>query len=324
MVEPVTGHPAADRATAEAFVVEQFRTVVPASTWLVDAARAAGRGGRVLQLLTDERGELTYPLELLLRDSRAQWVVREDSGRHRDGIHGIPLSWDGTRFTPDLDTAPSFPAEPTPGAGDLEVQIATSHPTTGPLLFGESAEAAMRALTGAEPLGWGVAEPATEPWSIRDITEHCRRRAPQPTKLVIVGPGVAGQLSVSFVDTEVVEELRLSGVAAGTVPQDSIEALAAVSAATARLMVVAAHTGRLNGRRSSAPAPPGLPYGVLIGHEMVAAYGVPHARRAPATRVKIVSAGRRDAVWCRFDGGRRAPFEQLADVLHHYGAPAQD
>ena len=57
MVEPVSGpeqlsgHPAADRVTPEALVVEQSRSVVGLSTWLADAAVVARASRRLLQVL---------------------------------------------------------------------------------------------------------------------------------------------------------------------------------------------------------------------------------------------------------------------------------
>jgi len=321
VVEPMTGHPAADRATSEALVVEQFRDVVPASTWLVDAAKTAVDSGRVLQLVTGTRSGLTYPLESLLADARAGWVVRDDFGEYRDGFLGLPLAWNGLRFVPGEGATIPEPREYSPGGGDLEVRITTSYPAGEPLRIGRSAEIAMRAITGAGPLGWGVAEPVTEPWSASEVSAHCLVRAPRPASLVITGEGVTGRLQVSQVDEDVVEELRLSGPLAGSVDTRRVEDLAAECAGTVTRMVVAAHPGRVHGVRGTVPAPPALPYGVLFGHEVVSAFGVAHAQRTPAARVKLLGAGARKAVWCRFDGGASAPFEQLTDILHHYGKP---
>lgn len=322
MVEPLTAHPAADRVTGEALVAEQFRTVVPASTWLVDAAKAAATTNRVLQVLTGAHDKITYPLELLLRDAAAEWVVQEGPGRFRDGLHGYAMAWNGSRFAPDLDAATAAPADPVPGSGDIEVQIATLHPAAESLRLGGSTEAAVQQLTGGQPAGWGIAEPATQPWSAREVTAHCRNRAPAATTLVVVGSGVVGQLHVRRVDTGVLEEVRLSGPAAGRVPADAIEALAEKVAGTARLMVVAAHPGRRDGLRSSAPTLPALPYGLLIGHETVATAGLDHASRTPAARVRLLGSGGRTAAWYRLDGGQQAPFEQLTAVLRHFGLPA--
>lgn len=319
----MTGHPAADRATPEALVAEQFRDVVPASTWLVDAARTAVESGRVLQLLTGTRSGLTYPLESLLQDAHADWVVRDESGRHRDGFRGVPLVWDGVRFVPEAGATIPPPVEHTPGTGDLEVRITTSYAAGEPLRLGRSTEIALRALTGTGPIGWGVAEPVTEPWSIPDVTSYCLRRAPGPAALIVVGAGVVGRLQVSPMDGDLVEEIRLSGPSAGTVDAGRIEELAGECASSAKRLFVAAHPGRLNGVRTSTPAPPALPYGVLFGHELVAAHGAAHARRTPAARVRLLGSGAHKALWCRFDGGSSAPFEQLTDILHHYGEPAR-
>lgn len=312
MGEPVTP----DRATAEAVVVEQHRAVVPATTWLVDAARTATHSGRALQVLTPERARLTFPLELLLRDALGDWVVRDDSGGHRDGFRGIPLAWNGIRFVRDPGVTPLVPVAPVPGSGDLEVRIITVHPAGEPL--GASLETAMRALTGGPPTGWGVAEPVTQPWSADDVTTHHRRRDHRPVNVIVTGHGVIGRLRVSRVDGSVLEDVELSGPAAGTVARGDIEALAAETARTARLVVVGAHPGRLAGLRSPGLLP-ALPYGVLFGAEIVAAQGVAHAHRAPAARVELLGSGTHTAVWCRLDGGRTAPYEQFADLLHHFG-----
>ncbi|WP_020661514.1 DUF6177 family protein [Amycolatopsis benzoatilytica] len=313
MDEPVT--PAADRVTAEAVVVEQHRAVVPATTWLVDAARAAVRDGKVLQVRTPARSRLTVPLELLLRDALADWVVRDDTGAHHDGFRGFPLAWNGIRFVRDTEAPPRTSPAPVPGSGDLEVRIITVG--EAPRL-GASTEAAMQALGGGPPGGWGVAEPVTQPWSAGDLAAHCRQRAARPVNVLVTGPGTVGRVRVSQVDGELVEEVELSGPRAGTVARDDIEALVERVAAEAQMMTVGAHPGRRRGLRAPG-APPVLPYGVLFGPEFVAACGVAHAHRAPAARVRLVGTGRRTAAWCRFDGGRTPAYEQFADLLQHFG-----
>ncbi|MBE1495540.1 hypothetical protein H4696_002640 [Amycolatopsis lexingtonensis] len=307
MVEPVT--PAADLVTAEAVVVGQHRAVVPATTWLVDAAKAAARGGRALQVRTPEHSRLTFPLELLLRDGLGDWVAGD-----RDGFRGFPLTWNGLRFVRDAGRAPEIPVH-VPGSGELEVRIVTADPPRP----GASVETAMRALTGGPPLGWGVAEPVTQPWSTDDLADHLRRRHPRPVNVVVAGDGVIGRLRMSQVDGVVVEDVELSGPAAGTVARAGIEALATESARTARLVVVGAHPGRRSGLRSPGVAT-ALPYGVLFGPELVAENGIAHAHRAPAARVKLLGSGRHTAVWCRFDGDPAPPYEQFAALLHHFGA----
>ncbi len=326
MVEPVTWHPAADRATSEALIVEQDRVVVPLSTWVADAAVEASTTGRVLQVLTPAHSRITYPLELLLQDAAAQWVLREGvlregAERFRDGISGFPLRWSGQSFVTDPTSLPSADADMDPGSGDLEVQISTLHPAVESLRLGASTEIAMQVLTGAAPAGWGVAEPATQPWSPFELTEHCRERAPDRTQLVVVGSGVIGQLHVQWVDAGVLERTRLSGPPVSVVNTDIVDTLAAEVADTARSMIVAAQPGRRGGLRASRPAPPALPYGFLIGHEVVAERGVAHAQ-ATAAQVTLLGRGARKSCWCRLDGGQRAPFELLTAVLQHFGLAA--
>ncbi len=298
MVEPVT--------TAEALVVEQHRDVVPATASVTDAAKTATRAGRALQLRTPAHSRLTFPLELLLRDARGDWMAGD-----RDGFRGFPLAWNGVRFVRDGDVVTEAPV---PGSGDLEVRILTCRPPR----IGASTETAMRVLSGGPPLGWGVAEPVTEPWSTGDLTEHVRKHFPRPVSVVVVGHGTTGRLRVSQVDGVVVEDVELSGPAAGTVARAAIEALAAESARTARMVVVGAHPGRREGLRSPGVAT-ALPYGVLFGPELVAGRGVAHAHRAPAARVKLLGSGEHTAAWYRFDGDPAPPFEQFAEVLHHFG-----
>ncbi|MFI9454022.1 DUF6177 family protein [Amycolatopsis sp. NPDC052450] len=317
MVEQVTGHPAADWATSEALVVEQSRGVVPASSWMIDAARSALRSKRVLQLLTPEESRLTYPMELLLRDVAAEWIVQEDADRYRDGIRGVPMTWTGTRFVRDPRGRAATPVKPEIDSGDVEVRITTVHPASEPLRLGSTAEAVLRAFTGGAPDGWGDAEPANLPWSADEITAYCRNRAPGRTQLVVVGAEVTGQLRVSPTDEGTIEETRLSGPESGKLRPEDLTALAEQVSGSARLMLAAVHPGRRGGSRSSRPTRPALPYGLLVGQEIVAARGVAHAERAPAARVTLLGS----AAWCTMDGGRRPPYEQLADLLRHFGVP---
>lgn len=323
MVEPLTGIPAADIETAEAIVVEQFRSVVSASPRLVDAARAAAASRRLLQVVTFEHSGLTYPLELLLGEGRCEWVVRDSRGGHRDGTRGFSLHWNGSRFAREPGAPAMAPAEPAPGSGSLEVRITTLHGDGAALRLSRASETVMSALGAGEPTGWGVVEPVTEPWSAPALTKLCRDRMPAPTELIVTGSGVVGRLRAQEVGTGVLEEVEFSGPPAGTVPREAIETLAAEAAGFARLMVIAAHPGRSDGLRVSGPTLPALPYGVLIGHELVAKNGVTHANRTPAAKVAILGGAGHEAAWCRLDGGQRPPYEQLAAILHHYGMPVQ-
>lgn len=315
MVEPVTWHPAADRATVEALVAEQDRSVVPLTGWLADAATEAVATERTLQVLTPASSRITFPLELMLRDSGGQWILREGPERFRDALSGVRVRWNGARFAPDPE--PELPDldVPTPGSGDLQLQITTMHPPSSSLQLGASAETAVRAITGSDPAGWGVSEPVTQPWSPREITALCRDRAPNSTQVVVLGNGVVGQLLVERTAAEVRERVHLSGPQAGVVDAAAIEALAEQLAGSARSLIVSAHPGRHHGLRAGKPTPPALPYAILIGRSVVAERDLAHAEQVPLTHYRILDG----ACWCRLDYGPDRPYELLTAILQHFG-----
>ncbi|MFN2495947.1 MAG: DUF6177 family protein [Pseudonocardiaceae bacterium] len=231
MGHPVTGHPAADVVTPQVLIIEQDRTVVPLSHWISDAGAVARNTERRLQILTPPYSRITFPLELLIRQYRVgQWVVRTPDGSgFVDGVTGRPLSWDGAMFTATSGAAPTPMRSPvrSPGAGSVEMTIETLHPASETLQLGASTVAAMTALTGAGPAGWGTAEPVSQPWSARELTTFCRTRAPRPTSLVVLGADpthrALGVLTVTPVTTGVLEEFRLTGPARSAVDQDAVD-----------------------------------------------------------------------------------------------------
>lgn len=318
---------ATDTFTSKAVVIQQYRSVVGLFPWLAEAAVDAVRSGRTLQIVTPTDALLTYPLEVMLAQARGQWVVR-GGDEYRDGLTGLPLRWDGHRFSPAHDTAArpagsdaDLPLVAAAWSGGLEIQIVTLHPATEALELGASTETAIRALTGNDPAGWGVAEPATYPWSRSDLTAFCRTRAPKPTSLVIVGgepwSAVLGVLTVERVDTGVREQLRLAGPQLSTIDDATIEGLAEKLAGTVRSMIVVVHPGRSGGQRSSTPCLPSLPWGVLVGHQESAIDSEPEVVLGRA-----LGRGARRAWWYRLDGGPGAAYENLTAVLRRYGLPA--
>jgi hypothetical protein len=315
VVEQVTWHPAADRATVEALIAEQDRSVVPLTGWLADAAAEAVATERTLQVLTPAYSRITFPLELMLRDSGGQWILREGPERFRDALSGVQVRWNGARFATDLNAALPELDVPAPGSGDLELQVTTMHPPSASLQLGASTETAVRAITGSDPAGWGVSEPVTQPWSPREITALCRDRAPTSTQVVVLGNGVLGQLLVERTEDAVRERVHLSGPQAGVVDAEVIEALAEQLAGSARSLIVAAHPGRHDGLRAGKPSVPALPYAILIGRSVVAERGIAHAEQVPITQYRILDG----ACWCRLDSGPGRPYELLTAVLKHFG-----
>ncbi|GIJ69335.1 DUF6177 family protein [Virgisporangium ochraceum] len=312
------GGPLTDAVTGKAIVLHQNRAVVGLAPWLAEAAVDAVRDNLTLQIVTPADALVTYPLEIMLTQARGQWVVRAGDS-FRDGLTGLPMRWDGDRFTPVRSTGHSGQS-PVAAAwtGGLELQIVTLHPSTEALELGASTEAAVRAFTGSGPAGWGVAEPVTEPWSRRDVTTFCRTRAPSPTSLAVVGgepwKAVLGVLTVERVDNGVREQLRLAGPPLSSVREETIEALAEQVAGTARSVIVSVHPGRSGGLRSSTPSMPALPWGILVGHQEN-----PVESEPAVVMGRAFGRGARRAWWYRLDGGPGAPYETLTAVLRRYG-----
>ena len=90
------------------------------------------------------------------------------------------------------------------------------HPASEAIRIGEFAAAAFRELTGAEPAGWGIHEPVSEPWDTAELTRYCYQTAPMTSNIIVVGrprPGTEvpsiGVLTVTRSATGVHESLEL-------------------------------------------------------------------------------------------------------------------
>jgi hypothetical protein len=91
--------------------------------------------------------------------------------------------------------AASFKEFADTGERQLAISFRTVHPADDRLVLGGALESVWRELTGNPPAGWGTAEPANLPWSLRQLTDVAHDRSPAPTWVVVVGgpdrPGLA-------------------------------------------------------------------------------------------------------------------------------------
>jgi uncharacterized protein DUF6177 len=186
-------------------LIVQDRPVVGLTTRLIDAARRCGESGGCLQLLTPDTTQLTLPASDLLRCRNAHWVVRSGSA-HFDGHTGQRMRWNGDGF---VLSGP----EPPDGVPDglFVVDVAVFHAT--PPELGGVLEVCVDWLAGGVVTGWGTAEPVTQRWSRNNLTEFCQERAPEPTKVVVVGGTAAvpvlGTLTAARVPTGLLEHIRI-------------------------------------------------------------------------------------------------------------------
>jgi hypothetical protein len=330
-------YPAVDVLTDAAAVVLQERRIVPLSRWLADAIGAATSESKLLQVVTPSTSRLTTPLESTLLAVGGRWVVRTAAGGYYDGLRGERLHWSGSAFEPTGEpaAAPEFAPPAEVSGGTIRLDLVVLHAATAQTELGGVVGYCFQALTGRPPAGWGVAEPASEHWNQRQLTDHCRRRASEPAALVVVGgtgetPAV-GTLAVSRRPAGVVERLSLA-VGCREVPDydrlDRLaEHLASLPAPIVRSMLVGLAAGRADCTVEPRYTGQPVPYGLLVGPEGVAERGPEHARAAPAPHVLLCGPAHRPSCWCRLPGAPPTPAEPAGndptETLHrvtvHFG-----
>jgi hypothetical protein len=329
----VAAHPAVDVLTDRVAVVLQERPVVPLTAWLADAARTCAGAGRGLQVVTPPSARLTTPLRFALDGPDTRWVVRDQGGGScYDGLSGRLLRWDGAAFVPapaegpgGRALAPAF-AEPAPAAGwQLVLDVRVRHTATATARLGGALEALCVALTGEPPRGWGTAEPATEPWDPGRLTALARRRAPDPTLLVVVGGAdrqAVGTLRVTRAASGVGEALTLVVGHPARVPLDALPEAAEAVAGRAALVSMLAQLRPGRADTTWEPRLRGLPVpvGMAVGPEEVGRLGLDHALAAPAPAARPLGQDRHPAVWFQLgDPSTPDGWEHLAAVLRHLG-----
>ncbi|HZE32045.1 MAG TPA: DUF6177 family protein, partial [Actinoallomurus sp.] len=323
-------HPAVDVVTDKVAVVIQERSVVPLSSWLVDAASACAKAGQGLQILTPADARITPALRATLAGPGSRWVVREpDDTGFFDGLSGVPLAWDGSAFEilPEQAKAgpsPTF-AQPVPDLGSqLLLDLKVLHEASADLVLGRSVETLARVLCGGAPTGWGIAEPAVNPWERAELTELCHRRSPRSTWLMFTGSGerrLIGSTLVSRVTSGVKEEITfLSGH--GPEEEPPLALLAELAGEFAYEGVLLSMTAQRTRGRADLTYPARwcgvpAPVGLAIGAEGVQEIGLEYALSAPAEG-HLIGPERAPAVWYTLgDGQDPEAWSSFSDLLKH-------
>lgn len=210
-------HPAVDGVSTTLVQHETRAEVVHLSEARSDLLRRVSADGRQVALVTDERSHLTYPMHDALLGTGGIWIVREPGDTLRNGSTGQRLDSITTSIrTPPArdagDLSPVFlrqaPEANGPGADfvnrrlaatngrQLVVSLSVRHTARRTTTLGRTADILAERLTGQPVLGWGAREPAMVPWDRGAVTAYSRSRAPQDTRLVIVGAGLVGTVLV--------------------------------------------------------------------------------------------------------------------------------
>ncbi|WP_405059494.1 DUF6177 family protein [Kribbella sp. NBC_01505] len=184
----------ADQTTAEALVMMQDREVLGLSSWVIDAALAAERTDRQLQLVTPPTTRVTHALrtQLLAPGAVARWVISDDDQPY-DGLNGEPLTWNGEQFVSAGDPDNPRPTRawltrPDAIHASLQLVARVRYPAAESTVVGRATEFLLRDLAGGPPAGWGTEEPVTQHWNPRELTRFCRRWSPRRTMLTVTGP----------------------------------------------------------------------------------------------------------------------------------------
>lgn len=298
--------PAVDVLTDKVAVVIQDRPVVAMTAWLADAFRAAAEGGLGLQIVSPAGTTLSPAVRGALSGWPSRWVVQDERDGYYDGLSGAVLAWQGGMFFPvaapgstEEELRARVAASYQEGVEDtgerqLAVTFRTVHPADDRLVLGGALEAVWRELTGEAPAGWGTAEPANLPWSLRRLTDVAHERAPEPTWVVVVGgperPGLA-TVRVSRTKAGVEEEVTLAfGYGPDEEPPvDAVPRAAEVLATRHHLRSMLVQLRKA--RRDLAVPPrfegPGVPLAFVLGAEEVRAMPADRARNTPLDRAPV-------------------------------------
>ncbi|MFB7188526.1 DUF6177 family protein [Streptomyces sp. NPDC056230] len=302
---PAAAQPAVDALTDKVAVVIQDRPVIAMTAWLSDAFRAAANAELGLQIVTSPGVTLSPAVRNSLTGWPSRWVVQDEKDGYYDGLSGAVLRWQNGLFSP-VEAADPVPGDPrTPvaaayqkvantGERQLAVSFRTVHPADDRLVLGGALESVWRELTGGAPAGWGTAEPANLPWSLRRLTDVAHERAPEPTWLVVVGspdrPGLA-TVRISRTKAGVEEDVTLAfGYGPDEEPPlDALPRAAEILATRHHLQSMLIQLRKA--RRDLAVPPrfegPGVPLAFVLGAEEVREMPGDRARRTPLSEPPV-------------------------------------
>jgi hypothetical protein len=294
MPNPVELSPGIDVRTDKVVVIMQDRPVVGMSAWLVDALAAAEAADLDLQLVTPATTRLTFAVRTLLFHGRnSRWVVNEPDGDGAyDGLGGSRLAWDGQMFAPvaaggdedKVDMSPTFVDVDLELPHQLWITARVRYQALETTVVGRAAERLFTDLTGVAPAGWGTGEPVTQPWNVDQLTAYCRRRAPKPTWLAVVG-GPGGLTATGSVEIHRrpsgLEEIVTMAVAtpSGLPSVSSVQEVADSLANSSTLLSFFAQGARGSTDTNAIPHWVGVPapMALAIGSEALQANGIERA-----------------------------------------------
>lgn len=151
--------------------------VVHHNTWIARAVDQCVRSRRQFVMVTPPETRLTLGLARVMELTNSRWVVSGSDGLPYNGLTGAMNQWDGEKYREDPEISVTFQEGLRPTAGGVLVAAEAMYSARRSTLIGALTATSINALTGCEPQGWGVQEPAAQRWSLPQITEHYRKDA---------------------------------------------------------------------------------------------------------------------------------------------------
>lgn len=322
MTEPVF-----DFASGSTAVLFQDKETAYRSSWTARACAVAAESGREFALLTPGDAALTLPLADLLSQPGRRWLATQPDGTFFDGFTGRVVEWDGETFRGVDRLAEEFLQSPARPDGMMHVRAETVHPASLGARIGVLAERAFREVTGSAPAGWGVHEPATEPWDPAAVTAFCFDRAPSDASLVVVGaprPGTdaasVGVLTVRRTASGVHESLELLAEAVDPLDAAQLDSFgAAMHAARARTALLGHALGFRRLARPARFTGVSVPGCAVFGPETLKACGAPEALGEAGARSRLLGVAPHQSLLVRYPQepvpGEPHPLEDYARLV---------
>lgn len=161
--------------------------VVAHSQWIARALEGCLATDRHFTLLTPTTSRITLGLSTIMAETGSRWVVSDDGQQHHDGVSGDRLVWDGQDFEFTMELGDAFLRFDQPTQGGTFLYGEAIHPPRALGSLGSLTAGLCRFTTGEDPVGWGVLEPASEPWDASEFSAHALAGLPRRSVLHVVG-----------------------------------------------------------------------------------------------------------------------------------------
>ncbi|MET1155526.1 DUF6177 family protein [Arthrobacter sp.] len=316
-----------DFHTGRTAVVFQDKPLAFLSPALTRAYVAARDSERQFVVMTPSASKLTLPLYQLLQRDGCIWMASAADGTFYNGFTGQQYRWNGDVFAAEEQLAPDYLQAPAGADGVVQARGEILHPASESTRIGEFAAALFCELTGAEPAGWGIHEPVSEPWDTAELTRYCYDTAPMTSNIIVVGrprPGTEvpsiGVLTVTRSSTGVHESVELFCESVDPLTEDELASFGSAMHRAHARTALAGHTMLLD--QLAFPARftgVSVPACSFFGPEALQLFGPQQALAAAGERARLVGVPPLQSLSVTYHrdptGGRQHPLDEFTALV---------